>query len=94
MAPPRVTKGKVTLLESFLPLSKPIQRESRTDARSVPCLGGMGVVGEGNGKINLEEKKEDFVAVTEGDGWRQSQIQAERKLKISEEKENSNRNVK
>lgn len=41
---------------------------------------------EGNGKINLEGKK-DIVVVTEDDGWRQSQIQAKRKVKISEEKE-------
>lgn len=47
---------------------------------------------EGNGKIYLEGEKTDIVAVTEDDGWRQCQIHAERKVKISKEKENMNRN--
>lgn len=45
---------------------------------------------EGNGKIYLEGEKTDIVAVTEDDGWRQCQIHAERKVKISKEKENMN----
>lgn len=85
-----------TIRAFFSPYSKLTQRETRTDARSVPCLGGVGVWGcgvvEGNGQIYLEGKKNNIVAATEDDGWRQSQIQAKRKVKISEEKENMNRN--
>lgn len=51
-------------------------------------VGGRG----GKWKDKFRGKKKDFVAVTEDDGWRQSQIQAERKVKISKEKEIMNRN--
>lgn len=46
---------------------------------------------EGNGKINLEQKEREILLQWQGDGWRQSQIEAERKVKMSEEKENMNR---
>lgn len=49
---------------------------------------------EGNGKIYLEGEKTDIVAVTEDDRWRQCQIHAKRKVEISKEKENMNRNGK
>lgn len=51
-----------------------------------------GGIGGGKWKDKFRrERKGDIVAVTEGDGWRQSQIEAERKVKMSEEKENMNR---
>lgn len=46
---------------------------------------------EGNGKINLEEKN-DCCSDREDNGWRQSQIQSERKVERSEEKQNMMRN--
>lgn len=92
MAPPRFANGKVTLLEAFFSLQAyPEGVQDWCKECPVPG-GGWGGGGGGNGKINLEGKERgDIVAATEDDGQRQSQIEAERKVKMSEEKEDMNR---
>lgn len=62
------------------PRVKPIQRESRIQGVSQAWRGWK------NRKINVERKKKDIVAMTEDNGWRQSQIQGKKEVKISEEK--------
>lgn len=54
--------------------------------------GGWGGVGGGKWKDTFRGKRKgDIVTATEDDGQRQSQIEAERKVKMSEEKEDMNR---
>lgn len=73
-------------IRAFFPPSPSLSRGSPGLMQGPSHAWGVGGCG-GKWKDKFRGKKKDIVAVTEDDGWRQSQIQAKRKVKISEENE-------